>query len=95
MKITLLKFCVFLIFSSAAFAQTTFAPLANIDPTTGDDPYEIESGDLDGDGIIDLVMATYHRVGSLDFIKWYKNDGLGNFTIQPTISSTITWIVLC
>ncbi|WP_081988202.1 FG-GAP repeat domain-containing protein [Psychroserpens jangbogonensis] len=92
MKTTLLKLCICMVFCTTTFAQTTFAPLENIDPNTGDEPYEIESGDFDGDGNIDLVMATYDAAGSIDFIKWYKNDGLGNFTIQPTISSTVTFI---
>ncbi|WP_431134403.1 T9SS type A sorting domain-containing protein [Psychroserpens mesophilus] len=92
MKTVLLKLCFCFIFCSTALAQTTFNTLVTIDPDTGDEPYEIESGDLDGDGTIDLVMATYDAAGSIDFIKWYKNDGMGNFTIQPTISSSITFI---
>jgi hypothetical protein len=92
MKTTLLKLFICLLFSVPVCGQTTFAPLVNIDPDTGDEAYEIESGDLDGDGTIDLVMATFDAMGSIDFIKWYKNDGSGNFTIQPTISSSITFI---
>ncbi|WP_456440007.1 T9SS type A sorting domain-containing protein [Psychroserpens sp.] len=92
MKTILLRLCICLIFCPIAFSQTTFGPRTNIDPDTEDEPYEIESGDLDGDGTIDLVMATFDFVGSIDYIKWYKNDGAGNFTIQPTISSTITYI---
>jgi hypothetical protein len=40
-------------------------------------------------------MATYdynNNVPNQDYIKWYKNDGMGNFTIQPTVSSTIQWV---
>ena len=92
MKKTLLNLSLFLIASFSVFCQTTFAPVVNIDPNTGNEPYEIESGDLDGDGTIDLVMATFDAAGSADIVKWYKNDGSGNFTIQPTISSTITFI---
>ncbi|MFK7781212.1 T9SS type A sorting domain-containing protein [Psychroserpens sp.] len=92
MKTTLLNLFIFLLFSSSAIAQTTFAPLEEIDPNTGNEPFEIESGDLDGDGNIDLVMATFDFGGSIDYIKWYKNDGSGNFTIQPTISSSVTYI---
>lgn len=72
-----------------------FAAQQNIDPNTGQEPYEITSGDLDGDGDIDLVMATYDFNGGTpnqDYIKWYSNDGMGNFTIEPTISSTIQWV---
>ncbi len=92
MKTTLLRLFIFILFCSTGFAQTTFLSPQNIDPDTGDEPLEIESGDLDGDGNIDLAMATFDAGGSLDYIKWYKNDGSGNFTIQPIISSTITWI---
>lgn len=94
MKKTVLNLSVFLVFNFIAFAQTTFAPVVIIDPDTGDEAYEIEFGNLDGDidGTIDLVMATFDAAGSIDFIKWYKNDGAGNFTIQPTISSTLTFI---
>lgn len=92
MKKKLLSTCFFLALSTSIFGQTTFAPLVNIDPNTGEEPYEIESGDLDGDGAIDLVMATFDAAGSLDIIKWYKNDGLGNFVIQPTITTSITFI---
>ena len=76
-------------------AQTVFSAPQIIDPNTGNEPNEIESGDLDGDGDIDLVMATYDYNGGIpaqDYIKWYANDGSGNFTIQATVSSTIQWV---
>lgn len=76
-------------------AQTTFAAIQNIDPDTGDEPYEIAHGDLDNDGLTDLVMATYNYSSGIpvqDYIKWYKNDGNGSFSIQATVSSTIEWV---
>lgn len=94
MNKTLLNFLIIAGISQLGFAQP-FAPLQNIDPNTGQEPYEIASGDLDGDGDIDIVMATYDFNGGTpvqDYIKWYKNDGLGNFTIGTTVSSTIQWV---
>ena len=72
-----------------------FAPIQIIDPNTGNEPWKIASGDLDGDGDIDLVMGTYDYNGGVpaqDYIKWYKNDGNGNFSIETTVSSTIQWV---
>ncbi len=94
MRKNLLNFLCIATISSLSFAQP-FAPLQNIDPNTGMEPYEIASGDLDGDGDMDIVMATYDFNGGVpaqDYIKWYKNDGAGNFTIETTVSSTIQWV---
>lgn len=94
MKKILLTFSIIVGIAQLSYAQP-FAPLQNIDPNTGQEPYEIASGDLDGDGDIDVVMATYDFNGGTplqDYIKWYSNDGLGNFTVEPTISSTIRWV---
>jgi len=80
--------------SQLNFAQP-FATLQSIDPSTGNEPYELVAGDLDGDGDQDLVMGTYDYNGGTpaqDYIKWYKNDGAGNFTVEATISSTIFWV---
>lgn len=100
MKKTLLYVLMITWMCNLSFAQT-FSALQNIDPNTGEEPYEIASGDLDGDGDIDLVMATYNAAGSQDNIKWYKNDGFGNFKYEPVdmsdpfnplVSSDIIWI---
>nr|WP_321235533.1 T9SS type A sorting domain-containing protein [uncultured Psychroserpens sp.] len=85
MKKTLL-FIIALSISLTSFSQTVWAPIQNIDPDPGTDPYVIASGDLDGDLDIDIVMGTFSF--SNDVIKWYANDGDGNFTLQPTVSST-------
>ncbi len=92
MKTILLNILVITGMASIGFAQPFSDPI-NIDPNTGNEPYELESGDLDGDGDMDLVMATYDdATANLDFVKWYKNDGDGNFSIEPTISTDITKI---
>lgn len=88
-----LLFLIALCFSTVLIAQTTFGPIQNIDPDTGDEPYELEAGDLDGDGDIDLVMAANSNPDDVvNFIKWYSNDGAGNFTVEATVSSTIQWV---
>ncbi|WP_299335310.1 T9SS type A sorting domain-containing protein [uncultured Psychroserpens sp.] len=94
MKTTLLSFICITFFSILSFAQP-FAAVQTIDSNTGTDPYEFASGDLDGDGDIDLVMATYDFNGGTpaqDYIKWYKNDGSGNFTVETEISTTLQYI---
>ena len=93
MKRKLLTIIIIAITSNLIYSQDW--TLANIDPATGDGAYEIASGDLDGDGDMDIVMATYHYNGGTpiqDYIKWYKNDGFGNFSIEPIVSSTILWV---
>ncbi|OUS00865.1 hypothetical protein A9Q86_08925 [Flavobacteriales bacterium 33_180_T64] len=67
------------------YSQTAWDPIQNIDPAVGTDPYVISSGDLDGDTDIDLVVGTFSF--SNDIIKWYANDGVGNFTLQATVST--------
>jgi len=94
MKKTLLLTSIVALISQFNWAQP-FAAQQNIDPDTGDEPYEIASGDLDGDGDIDLVMATYYYNGNSptqDYIKWYSNDGNGNFTVEASVSTTIQWV---
>ncbi len=75
-------------------AQTPFGPETTIDSDTGDNPYVVASGDLNGDTFIDLVIGTYDYFAGAtgDVIKWYANDGAGNFTLQPTVSSTILFV---
>lgn len=73
---------------SSSDAQTAWAIYQDIDTSTGNDPYVIASGDLDGDTDIDLAIGTYNF--SSDAVKWYQNDGSGNFTIMPAVSSPAT-----
>ncbi len=93
MKQILLTCIIALCLSITANAQNF--SIQNIDPNTGEEPYEIASGDLDGDGDMDIVMATYNYNGGTpvqDYIKWYSNDGSGTFTIETTVSSTIRYV---
>ena len=95
MKKTLLLCIITICLSIVSFAQTTFGPIQIIDVDLGEEGQEIASGDLDGDGDIDLAIATYDFNGGTpnqDYIKWYSNDGNGNFTIEGIVSSTIEWV---
>jgi hypothetical protein len=53
--------------------------------TLADGPSSLFSADLDNDGDIDVMSASF-----LDKkIAWYENDGLGNFGVQQIISSSV------
>ena len=93
MKQKLLLFLIFAVSCNLNYAQDWV--LTNVDPDTGDEPYEIETGDINGDGYMDIVMATYDYNGGTpnqDYIKCYLNDGSGNFPTEITVSSTIQWV---
>ncbi|NRD20213.1 T9SS type A sorting domain-containing protein [Winogradskyella eckloniae] len=75
--------------SSFAYAQTTFLPKVTINGTTGDAPYAINSGLIDGDSFIDIVIGT--NLGNT--IEWYKNNGDNTFTLQPLVTTGLNGIV--
>lgn len=82
-KILLLTFTLTLALMSSS--QTVWDPIQNIDPATGPDAYVIASGDLDGDTDMDIAIGTF-AFGN-DIVRWYENDGAGNFTIKPNVST--------
>ena len=65
-------------------AQVTFGPEQIIDGNTGF-PRGSDAIDMDGDGDIDLVNASFTN----DRVSWYENDGCQNFT-RHDISSNFT-----
>ncbi|EPR69791.1 hypothetical protein ADIWIN_4066 [Winogradskyella psychrotolerans RS-3] len=71
-----------------AMAQTSFLPKATINASTGDAPYTMTSGLIDGDAFPDIVIGTY--LGNT--LEWYKNNGDNTFTIQPLITTTLEGI---
>ena len=85
-------FTVFVILASISVtAQTTFnkSQTITLTGTEGDAPYPIASGDIDNDGYHDLVVGT--DLGGAIF--WFKNDGNGNFTQQPTVTNSLARVI--
>ena len=85
MKRTLLTCFLSLSIVITAYSQTTFGTEQTINASTGANPYSIDSGDLNGNTFIDIVIGT--DVGNT--VEWYKNDGSGNFTKQTNLSSAL------
>ena len=79
-----LAFLGFLLVSSGiATAQTQFSVLdtrhlPHIDPNA----FHIDSGDIDGDGDLDLA------IGSIGSVKILKNDGSGHFTESASLPAS-------
>ncbi|WP_369995006.1 T9SS type A sorting domain-containing protein [Winogradskyella sp.] len=88
MKRTLLALISICYLSMSVNAQTVWAPKSTINATTGDAPYTIASGLIDGDALPDLIIGTY--LGNT--LEWYKNNGDGTFTFQTLITNTLDGI---
>lgn len=88
MKKTLLNLGLTLSMSFAMMSQTTFGPKQAIDLNTGNNPYAIDSGFIDGDAFIDIIVGT-----DVDnTLIWYKNNGNKTFTRQTGIANTASGI---
>lgn len=88
MKKTLLNLGLILSVSMAMMSQTTFGPKQAIDLNTGNNPYAIDSGLIDGDAFIDIIVGT-----DVDnTLIWYKNNGNKTFTRQTGITNTASGI---
>lgn len=70
-----------------ALGQTTFnkSQTITLPQPEGDAPYAIAYADIDADTFLDIVVGT--QLGGSIF--WFKNDGLGNFVQQSTITNTL------
>lgn len=74
----------FILICGSISAQVQFQDHVIIDDTfLPNGPYSVHSADIDGDGDMDLLSASRDDYK----IAWYKNDGLGNFQTQQSIST--------
>lgn len=76
---------IFIMLGSFAFTQTTFLPKVGINEMTGDAPYTIDSGLIDDDAFIDIIIGT--NIGNT--IEFYKNNGDGTFADPVLISNSL------
>lgn len=83
-------FLLIIFVSFSLFSQTTFvkSQVVNLPGTGGNTPFAIDHGDIDNDGFTDILIGT--QLGNSIF--WYKNDGLGNFSLQSTITNSLSGI---
>lgn len=88
MKKTLLTIFSFLMLAYSTDAQTVWAPKSTINASTGDAPYTIASGLIDGDSFNDIIIGTYND----NTIEWYKNNGDNTFTLQTLVTNTLNGI---
>ena len=89
MKKTLLTLLILIICITGSNSQTTFMPKVTIDSNTGNNPYAIDSGFIDNDSYVDILVGT-----DVDHtIIWYKNNTDGTFTKQSAITNTLVNIV--
>jgi hypothetical protein len=84
MKRKLLTCLSILSISAIGFAQTTFEAKSTIDPSTGANPFAIDSGLLDNDAYADIVIGT----DGGNTVEWYKNLGNGTFDSPITLVAT-------
>lgn len=85
MKKTLLTLLSVVCIAFSLNAQTTFKAPVTIDMDTGDNPYTIASGFIDGDTNYDILVGT--DVDNV--VVWYQGNGDGTFVKQTAIPNTL------
>lgn len=86
MKKTLLTCLSVICFHSFVFGQL-FTSKQIIESDTGDNPYTLATGDIDGDTFVDIIVGT-----DVDnTLIWYKNSGTEpfTFTAQTPVTNTL------
>lgn len=89
MKKTILTLILIFSLFFVCHAQTVFASPVVVDSNTGNNPYTIANGLIDGDSNLDIVVGT----DSDHVITWHKGNGDGTFVEQTSITNSLVNIV--
>lgn len=89
MKKTLLSLLSVFCIALYGNAQTVWASKTTLDSATGNNPYTIATGLIDGDAIADILIGT----DTDHVLVWYKGNGDGTFAKQTAITNTLVNII--
>jgi hypothetical protein len=89
MKTTLLTLISVFCIAISAKSQTVWETKSTIDAATGNNPYTIASGLIDGDSNLDILIGT----DADHIIVWYKGNGDGTFVKQTATINTLVNVV--
>ncbi|BAO77501.1 T9SS type A sorting domain-containing protein [Winogradskyella sp. PG-2] len=85
MKRTLLTLLSIFCIATTVYSQTVWEDKVAIDTDTGNNPYTIANGLIDGDSNLDILVGTDED----NVIVWYKGNGDGTFVEQAAITNTL------
>ena len=89
MKKNTLTLVIIVCFFSLICQAQLFSSKKSINDATGSYPSVIDSGNLNNDSKIDIVIGTTYG----NTIEWYENNGDGTFSIHTLITSTLSGIL--
>ncbi|MBV7268199.1 T9SS type A sorting domain-containing protein [Winogradskyella luteola] len=89
MKRTLLILLLIIYTTATVKSQTVWSAKNTVDADTGNNPYTIASGLIDGDSNLDILVGTDED----NIIVWYKGNGDGTFVKQTAVANTIVNVV--
>lgn len=89
MKRTLLTLLSTFCIAITVHSQTVWETKVSIDALTGNNPYTLATGLIDGDTNLDIIIGT----DADHIIVWYKGNGDGTFAKQAVTANTLVNIV--
>ncbi len=90
LRITCRELCLLVfVFSLCPGSYADFSPSDHMITTSADGARSVYAADLDGDGDIDVLSASYTVLGQHDHgkVAWYENNGSGQFGSQQVITT--------